>query len=490
MSAGMAYEAMNNAGAQKSSMLVILNDNDMSISPPVGAMSAYLSRLLVSRPIRQMRRLLKGTISFAPRAVEDVARKISERAFGTLTGGTLFEQMGFRYIGPIDGHRLDLLVALLRQLRDTKGPVLLHTITRKGKGYAPAERAADKFHGVGKFDIASGEQRKAKSAAPSYTSVFAKSLIAEAKKDSSVVAISAAMLQGTGLDSFAREFPDRCFDVGIAEQHAVTFAAGMACEGLKPVVAIYSTFLQRAYDQVVHDVAIQSLAVRFALDRAGFVGADGATHAGSFDLCYLCCLPNFVVMAAGDEGELPLMLATALSIDDAPSAVRYPRGEGVGVSMPVKVKPLEIGKGRIVDEAGSGSGGIAIVSLGACLSRARVAVEILRGRGLRVTLADARFAKPVDKILLCELARHHDIMVSLEDGAIGGFSGQVMMALSDGGMLERVRYLPMGYGDCFVGQGTQEEQHREAGLDGEGIAERVMRVMEGRQTSAREKKRA
>ena len=479
MSAGMAYEAMNNAGAQKSSMLVILNDNDMSISPPVGAMSAYLSRLLVSRPIRQMRKILKGTISFAPRAIEDAARKISEKTFGTLTGGTLFEQMGFRYVGPIDGHRIDLLVPLLRRLRDAKGPVLLHAITRKGKGYAPAEKAADKFHGVGKFDIVSGEQRKARSVAPSYTSVFAKALIAEARKDPSVVAISAAMLQGTGLDSFAKEFPNRCFDVGIAEQHAVTFAAGMACEGLKPVVAIYSTFLQRAYDQVVHDVALQSLAVRFMLDRAGVVGADGATHAGSFDLCYLCCLPNFVVMAAGDEGELMLMLSTALSIDDAPSAVRYPRGEGVGVALPMRVRPLEIGRGRIVDEAGGGSGGIAIVSLGACLSRARAAVEILRGRGLRVTLADARFAKPVDRILLCELARDHDVVASLEDGAIGGFSNQVMMALSDGGMLERVKYLPMGYGDCFVGQGTQEEQIREIGLDGEGIAERVMRVMEG-----------
>ncbi len=482
MSAGMAYEAMNNAGAQKSAMLVILNDNDMSISPPVGAMSAYLSRLLVSRPMRQMRKFLKGTVSFAPRAVEDVARKISEKAFGTLTGGTLFEQMGFRYVGPIDGHKLDLLVPLLRQLRDAKGPVLLHAITRKGKGYAPAEKAADKFHGVGKFDIVSGEQRKAAPSAPSYTSVFAEALIAEARKDSSVVAISAAMLQGTGLDKFAREFPKRCFDVGIAEQHAVTFAAGMACEGMKPVVAIYSTFLQRAYDQVVHDVAIQSLAVRFALDRAGVVGADGATHAGSFDLCYLCCLPNFVVMAAGDEGELPLMLATALSIDNAPSAFRYPRGEGVGIVMPSRVRPLEIGKGRIVDEGSRGnrgSGGIAIMSLGGCLSRARVAVEILRRRGIRVTLADARFAKPVDRILLCELARDHDVVVSLEDGAVGGFSSQVMMALSDGGMLERVRYLAMGYGDCFVGAGTQEEQMREIGLDGEGIAERVMRVVEG-----------
>ncbi len=479
MSAGMAYEAMNNAGAQKSAMLVILNDNDMSISPPVGAMSAYLSRLLVSRPMRQMRKFLKGTVSFAPRAVEDVARKISEKAFGTLTGGTLFEQMGFRYVGPIDGHKLDVLVPLLRQLRDAKGPVLLHTITRKGKGYAPAEKAADKFHGVGKFDIVSGEQRKATPSAPSYTSVFANALITEARKDNSVVAVSAAMLQGTGLDKFAKEFPKRCFDVGIAEQHAVTFAAGMACEGMKPVVAIYSTFLQRAYDQVVHDVAIQSLAVRFALDRAGVVGADGATHAGSFDLCYLCCLPNFIVMAAGDEGELPLMLATALSIDNAPSAFRYPRGEGVGIVMPSKVRPLEIGRGRIVDEGNRGSGGIAIMSLGGCLSRARVAVDILRRRGMRVTLADARFAKPVDRILLCELARDHDVVVSLEDGAVGGFSSQVMMALSDGGMLERVRYLAMGYGDCFVGAGTQDEQMREIGLDGEGIAERVMRAVEG-----------
>ncbi len=497
MSAGMAYEAMNNAGAQGSSVLAILNDNDMSISPPVGALSVYLSRLLVSRPVRSFRKLLRGTASLAPQPFSDFMRKISEKTFGALTGGTLFEQLGFRYVGPIDGHRLDLLVPLLRALRKERGPILLHAITRKGKGYAPAEQAADKFHGVSKFDIISGKQQKPSSSAPSYTSIFSRYLLEEARKDSRIVAITAAMKEGTGLAAFAREFPSRCFDVGIAEQHGVTFAAGLACEGLRPIVAIYSTFLQRAYDQVVHDVAIQSLAVRFVLDRAGLVGADGATHAGSFDLCYLCCLPNFIVMAPSDESELALMLSTSISIDDRPSAIRYPRGSGVGVALPSEISPLAIGKGRIIDDGrgrtgmgrtgrggtgmgrGSGGGGIAIVSLGTMLSSARDAVMLLRARGLRVTLADARFAKPVDVELLRDLASEHDIIATIEDGAMGGFSAQAMSALSETGMLSRVIFVPITQPDCFIGQASQAEQHSLAGLDGEGIARRLLSALEG-----------
>lgn len=486
MSAGMAYEAMNNAGAQGSSILAILNDNDMSISPPVGAMSAYLSRLLVSRPVRSFRKLLRGTASLAPKPFSDAMRKISEKTFGALTGGTLFEQLGFRYVGPIDGHRLDLLVPLLRVLRKENGPILLHVITRKGKGYAPAEQAVDKFHGVSKFDIISGKQQKPISSVPSYTSIFSRYLIEEAHKDSRIVAITAAMKEGTGLDSFAREFPTRCFDVGIAEQHAVTFAAGLACEGMCPVVAIYSTFLQRAYDQVVHDVAIQSLPVRFALDRAGLVGADGATHAGSFDLCYLCCLPNFIVMAPSDEGELALMLSTSISISHCPSAIRYPRGVGVGVELPKVISPLAIGKGRIIDDgrgkAGmqrNSGGGIAIVSLGSMLSRARDVVMLLRARGLRVTLADARFAKPVDVELLRDLASEHDIIATLEDGAMGGFAAQAMAALSEIGMLSRVAFVPITLPDCFIGHASQDEQYASVGLDGEGIARRLLATLEG-----------
>ena len=490
MSAGMAYEAMNNAGAQGSargsSILAILNDNDMSISPPVGAMSAYLSRLLISRPVRSLRKLLRGTASLAPQPFSDAMRKISEKTFGTLTGGTLFEQLGFRYVGPVDGHRLDLLVPLLRALRKEKGPILLHAITRKGKGYAPAEKATDKFHGVSKFDIISGKQQKSATSAPSYTSVFSRYLIDEARKDSRIVAITAAMKQGTGLDSFAREFPTRCFDVGIAEQHGVTFAAGLACEGMCPVVAIYSTFLQRAYDQVVHDVAIQSLPVRFALDRAGLVGADGATHAGSFDLCYLCCLPNFIVMAPSDESELALMLATSISIDHCPSAIRYPRGVGVGVELPSTTSPLAIGKGRIIDDGGgkagirrSGGGGIAIVSLGSMLGRSRDAVTLLRARGLRVTLADARFAKPVDVELLRDLASEHEIVATVEDGAMGGFAAQAMAALSEMGMLSRINFVPITLPDCFIGQASQDEQYAIAGLDGAGIARRLLSALDG-----------
>lgn len=486
MSAGMAYEAMNNAGAQGSSILAILNDNDMSISPPVGAMSAYLSRLLVSRPVRSFRKLLRGTASLAPQPFSDAMRKISEKTFGALTGGTLFEQLGFRYVGPVDGHRLDLLVPLLQALRKESGAILLHVITRKGKGYAPAEQAADKFHGVSKFDIISGKQQKPTSSVPSYTSIFSRYLIEEARKDSRIVAITAAMKEGTGLDSFASEFPSRCFDVGIAEQHAVTFAAGLACEGMCPVVAIYSTFLQRAYDQIVHDVAIQSLPVRFALDRAGLVGADGATHAGSFDLCYLCCLPNFIVMAPSDEGELALMLSTSISISHCPSAIRYPRGVGVGVELPKVISPLAIGKGRIIDDgrgkAGmqrNSGGGIAIVSLGSMLSRARDAVMLLRARGLRVTLADARFAKPVDVELLRDLASEHDIIATLEDGAMGGFAAQAMAALSETGMLSRVAFVPITLPDCFIDQASQDEQYASVGLDGEGIARRLLATLEG-----------
>ncbi len=484
MSAGMAYEAMNNAGAQRSAILAILNDNDMSISPPVGAMSAYLSRLLVSRPVRSIRKLLRGTASLAPQPIADAMRKVSEKTFGSLTGGTLFEQMGFRYVGPVDGHRLEALVPLLRALRKEKGPILLHAITRKGKGYAPAERAEDKFHGVTKFDIVSGKQHKKKSNSPTYTSVFANRLIEHARVDEKIIAITAAMKQGTGLDAFAREFPSRCFDVGIAEQHAVTFAAGLACEGLRPVVAIYSTFLQRAYDQVVHDVAIQSLPVRFALDRAGLVGADGATHAGSFDLCYLCCLPNFIVMAPADEGELARMLATALTIDHCPSAFRYPRGAGVGLAIPNPAEPLEIGKGRIIDK--DKTRGIAIVSLGTMLGAAKEAMMLLRARGLRVTLADARFAKPIDQQLLGDLAAANDVLVTLEDGAMGGFAAQAMRALTDLGLSSGVTFVPITLPDRFVAQASQEEQYAEIGLDAEGIAQRILAALDNQGLTATE----
>jgi 1-deoxy-D-xylulose-5-phosphate synthase len=410
MSAGMAYEAMNNAGAMHSRLIVVLNDNDMSIAPPVGAMSAYLARLVSSGPYRNLREIGKQLAKHLPKFLYDKAVQAEEYARGLLTGGTMFEEMGFYYVGPIDGHNLDHLLPVLKNVRDAEqGPVLVHVVTQKGKGYAPAESAADKYHGVVAFDVISGAQVKAKANAPSYTKVFGESLIKEARKDDKIVAITAAMPSGTGIDLFNKEFPERTFDVGIAEQHAVTFAAGMATDGYKPFCAIYSTFLQRAYDQVVHDVALQNLPVRFAMDRAGLVGADGPTHAGSFDLAYLGCLPNMVVMAAADEADLVHMVATAAAYDEGPIAFRYPRGEGVGVDMPAEGVPLAIGKGRIVREGDR----IAILSLGTRLAEASKAAEELAARGLPTTVADARFCKPLDEELVLRLAREHEVLITV-----------------------------------------------------------------------------
>src|ERR1700689_5455400 len=416
MSAGMAYEAMNNAGATKSRLIVILNDNDMSIAPPVGAMSAYLSRLISSHSYRWLRHLAKDVVKHLPEPMRRMAKRAEEYARGLITGGTLFEEMGFYYVGPIDGHNLDHLLPVLRNVRDAQsGPILVHVVTQKGKGYPPAETSADKYHGVVAFDVATGAQAKSKAAAPAYTKVFAESLIKEAKKDPKVVAITAAMPSGTGLDLFVKEFPERTFDVGIAEQHAVTFAAGLATEGYKPFCAIYSTFLQRAYDQVVHDVAIQNLPVRFAIDRAGLVGADGPPHAGAFDVAYLACLPNMTVMAAADEGELVHMVATAAAHDSGPIALRYPRGEGVGVEMPERGEILPIGKGRILRQGSR----IAILSLGTRLAEALKAAEDLTARGLPTTVADARFAKPLDRELILDLAKRHEVLITVEEGAVG-----------------------------------------------------------------------
>ena len=463
MTAGMAYEAMNNAGSMDSKLIVILNDNDMSIAPPVGALSAYLSRLISSKPFRSMRHFAKDLASKFPRQIEEAASKVDEYARGMVTGGTLFEELGFYYVGPVDGHNLDHLLPVLRNLRDDKekGPVLLHVVTEKGHGYKPAEQSADKYHGVSKFDVITGKQHKAKSNAPSYTSVFGSSLIAEATDDEKIVAISAAMPGGTGLDKFAEKFPDRTFDVGIAEQHAVTFAAGLACEGYKPFCAIYSTFLQRAYDQVVHDVAIQQLPVRFAIDRAGYVGADGSTHCGAFDLPYLCSLPGFVVMAPSDEAELIHMTATAVGIDDRPSAIRYPRGEGLGIELPSYGIPLKIGKGRILREGTS----VAILALGARVGAANQAAEELEAMGLSTTVADARFAKPIDEELIGRLAQEHEVLLSVEEGSAGGFSAHVMQFLANSGAFDsgfKLRALTMP--DRFLEQDKPDIQNDIAGL--------------------------
>src|ERR1700691_4855904 len=418
MSAGMAYEAMNNAGAMNSRLIVVLNDNDMSIAPPVGALSAYLARRVSGRTYRGLRHMVRQIAKRLPsRMLEKRAVAIEEYARGLVTGGTLFYRLGFFYVGPIDGHNIDHLLPVLKNVRDAQnGPFLVHVVTQKGKGYAPAEKSADKYHGVVKFDVATGAQQKSKAAAPAYTKVYAESLIKEARKDPKIVAITAAMPSGTGLDLFAKEFPDRCFDVGIAEQHGVTFCAGLATEGFKPFATIYSTFLQRAYDQVVHDVAIQRLPVRFAMDRAGLVGADGPTHAGSFDVAYLGCLPGFVLMAAADEAELVHMVATAVAIDDRPSALRYPRGEGRGVPMPDEGKPLEIGKGRILREGTK----VALLSYGARLGECLKAADELATYGLSTTVADARFAKPLDVDMLLRLAREHEVLLTIEEGSIGG----------------------------------------------------------------------
>lgn len=463
MSAGMAYEAMNNAGSMDSRLIVVLNDNDMSIARPVGAMSAYLSRLISSKPYRSIRHFAKEVAGKFPRRFEETARRAEEYARGILTGGTLFEELGFFYIGPIDGHNLEHLLPLLKNVRDTEdeGPVLLHVVTKKGHGYEPAETAPDKYHGVNKFDVVTGKQSKPKSDAPSYTGVFAEALKQEAERDKKIVAISAAMPSGTGLDKLAEAFPDRCFDVGIAEQHAVTFAAGMATEGYKPFCAIYSTFLQRAYDQVVHDVAIQKLPVRFAIDRAGLVGADGATHAGSFDIGYLAALPNFVVMAAADEAELKYMVATAVAIDDRPSAFRYPRGEGRGVELPDHGTALEIGKGRILREGSS----VAILSLGGRLGEALAAADELASRGWSTTVADARFAKPFDREMVLRLAKEHEALITIEEGAVGGFGGHVLQFLANEGALDNgLRFRSMTLPDIFINHDKPEKQYEIAGL--------------------------
>ncbi len=468
MSAGMAYEAMNNAGSMDSRLIVVLNDNDMSIAPPVGAMSAYLSRLLSSKSYLSLRHLAKEMAKAFPRRIEMAAKRAEEFARGMVTGGTLFEELGFFYVGPIDGHNLDHLLPVLRNVRDAsaEGPVLVHVITRKGHGYAPAEKAPDKYHGVVKFDVVTGAQVKAVSNAPSYTKVFAEALIKEAEADNKIVAITAAMPSGTGLNLFAKQFPTRCFDVGIAEQHAVTFAAGLATEGYKPFCAIYSTFLQRAYDQVVHDVAIQRLPVRFALDRAGLVGADGATHAGSFDVAYLGCLPGMVIMAAADEAELMHMVATAAAINDGPSAVRYPRGDGVGVEMPSRGTPLPIGKGRILREGTT----VALLSLGTRLQECLKAAEELASHGLSATVADARFAKPLDHDLVRQLAAHHEVLITVEEGSIGGFASQVLQFLASTGQLDGgLKIRPMVLPDRFIDHHKPEVQYADAGLDAKHI---------------------
>ena len=467
MSAGMAYEAMNNAGSMDSRLIVVLNDNDMSIAPPVGAMSAYLSRLLSSKSYRSLRHLGKEMAKKFPRQIETAAKRAEEFARGMVTGGTLFEELGFFYVGPIDGHNLDHLLPVLRNVRDgSEGPVLVHTVTRKGHGYPPAEKAADKYHGVVKFDVVTGAQAKAVSNAPSYTKVFAEALIKEAEHDEKIVAITAAMPSGTGLNLFAKQFPKRTFDVGIAEQHAVTFAAGLATEGYKPFCAIYSTFLQRAYDQVVHDVAIQRLPVRFALDRAGLVGADGPTHAGAFDIPYLGCLPGMVVMAAADEAELVHMVATAAAIDDRPSAIRYPRGDGIGIELPGRGNPLEIGRGRIVREGTA----VALLSLGTRLQECLKAAEELAMRGLSTTVADARFAKPVDEKLIRRLASEHEVLITIEDGAIGGFAAQVMQFLATAGLLDGgLKIRPLMLPDRFIDHNKPELQYADAGLDAKHI---------------------
>jgi 1-deoxy-D-xylulose-5-phosphate synthase len=475
MSAGMAYEAMNNAGAMNSRLIVILNDNDMSIAPPVGALSGYLARLVSGRTYRSVHHTVKKLAKLLPPFLEQRAVAMEEYARGLVTGGTLFDEMGFFYVGPIDGHNIDHLLPVLNNVRDAKdGPFLVHVVTKKGKGYDPAEKSADKYHGVVKFDVATGAQAKSKAGAPAYTKVYADALIQEARKDDKIVAITAAMPSGTGLDLFAKEFPNRCFDVGIAEQHGITFAAGLATEGLKPFATIYSTFLQRAYDQVVHDVAIQRLPVRFAMDRAGLVGADGPTHAGAFDVAYLGCLPGFVIMAAADEADLVHMVATAAAIDDRPSALRYPRGEGMGVPMPAEGKPLEIGKGRILREGTK----VALFSFGARLAECLKAADELAALGLSTTVADARFAKPLDTDLLLRLAREHEVLITIEEGSIGGFAAQVLQALADNGVLDGgLKVRPMVLPDIFIDQDSPAAMYATAGLDAKGIVTKAFEAL-------------
>jgi len=483
MSAGMAYEAMNNAGHLHSRLIVILNDNDMSIAPPTGGMSAYLARLVSGGAYRTIREAAKQLATHLPKFLYQKAKKAEVFSRGYWMGGTLFEELGFYYVGPIDGHNIDHLLPVLKNVRDNAtGPVLVHVVTKKGKGYPPAEASPDKYHGVNTFDVVTGAQAKPKANAPSYTKVFAESLIKEAGHDDKIVAITAAMPSGTGLDLFGKTFPDRTFDVGIAEQHAVTFAAGLATEGYKPFCAIYSTFLQRGYDQVVHDVAIQNLPVRFALDRAGLVGADGPTHAGAFDVAYLACLPNMVVMAAADEAELVHMVATAAAHDSGPIAFRYPRGEGVGVEMPEHGKVLEIGKGRILRQGTQ----IALFSLGTRLAEAMRAAEDLAAYGLSTTVADARFAKPLDMDLLRKLAANHDVLITIEDGSIGGFGSHVLQALTDDGTLDRagLKVRSMILPDSYLDHDKPERMYVTAGLDAKSIVAKVLDVL-GRSDDAR-----
>jgi 1-deoxy-D-xylulose-5-phosphate synthase len=482
LSGGMAFEALNNAGSLDARLIVILNDNDMSIAPPTGAMSAYLARLASGRTYLGFRELGKKLTAYLGKKVDRAITRAVEHARGYVTGGTLFEELGFYHIGPIDGHSFDHLLPVLRNVRDNStGPVLIHVVTQKGKGYAPAEAAADKYHGVNKFDVITGAQAKAKPNAPSYTSVFADALIQEAHHDSKIVGITAAMPTGTGLDKFGEIFPKRCFDVGIAEQHGVTFAAGLAADGYKPFTALYSTFLQRAYDQVVHDVAIQSLPVRFAIDRAGYVGADGPTHAGSFDTTFLATLPGMVVMAAADEAELKHMVRTAAAYDDGPISFRYPRGEGVGVDLPERGEILQIGKGRVVKQGSK----VALLSFGTRLADCLMAAEDLDAAGLSTTVADARFAKPLDLELIRQLARHHEVLVTVEEGAIGGFGAHVLHALAIEGLLDgRLKVRPLVMPDIYMDQAKPEAMNAYAGLDRKGIVSAVFSAL-GREMAER-----
>jgi 1-deoxy-D-xylulose-5-phosphate synthase len=475
MSAGMAYEALNNAGALDARLIVILNDNDMSIAPPTGAMSAYLARLASGRTYMGFREFGKKLTAYLGKNIDRAITRAVEHARGYVTGGTMFEEMGFYHIGPIDGHSFDHLLPVLRNVRDNqRGPVLIHVVTQKGKGYPPAEEAADKYHGVNKFDVITGAQAKAKPNAPSYTSVFANALVQEAGLDDKIVGITAAMPSGTGLDKLAEAFPARCFDVGIAEQHAVTFAAGLAAEGYKPFAAIYSTFLQRAYDQVVHDVAIQGLPVRFPIDRAGFVGADGPTHAGSFDTTFLATLPNFVVMAAADEAELKHMVRTAAAFDEGPISFRYPRGEGVGVELPERGQILEIGKGRVIKQGAK----VALLSFGTRLAECLLASEELDASGLPTTVADARFAKPLDHDLIRQLAAHHEVLVTIEEGAVGGFSSHVAHYLANEGLLDTgLKFRSMVLPDIWMEQMKPEAMYSRAGLDKAGIVSTVFKAL-------------
>ncbi len=476
MSAGMAFEAMNNAGHAGRRLIVILNDNEMSIAPPTGAMSAYLSRLYAGAPFQEFKAMAKGAVGMLPPPLRDGARRAKDLLKHMTIGGTLFEELGFSYVGPIDGHDMGQLLPVLRTVRDrAAGPVLIHAITRKGKGYAPAEAAADRGHATSKFDVVTGEQAKAKSNAPSYTKVFANALIAEAERDDRIVAVTAAMPDGTGLNLFAERFPRRCFDVGIAEQHAVTFSAGMAAGGLKPFAAIYSTFLQRGYDQVVHDVAIQRLPVRFAIDRAGLVGADGATHAGAFDVAYLANLPGFTVMAASDEAELVHMVATAAAHDDGPIAFRYPRGEGVGVDLPERGTPLPIGRGRLMREGGR----VAVLSFGTRLAEALAAAERLAARGIEITVADARFAKPLDRDMILNLARHHEALITIEEGAVGGFGSHVAQLLADEAIFDRgLKFRSMVLPDVFIDQASPADMYAVARLNSEDIEARILGLLD------------